>query len=421
MFGADRRFLISLFDAAVKAADPEAAIAAYLPEAPKGRTVVVGAGKAASKMALAFEKLWDKPLEGVVVDRHGMSAETRKVKVIQASHPVPDEAGIAASAALFEALEGLTEDDLVVALISGGASSLLPCPAGNLSLADEIAVNRALLASGAPITAMNVVRKHISDIKGGKLALAASPAPVVSLIVSDVVEDDPAIIGSGPTVPSHGSARDALAIVDDYDLKLPASVIEHLTKENAERGPTDPVFSNHAALVIASARVSLEAAANVAQAQGIKPVILSDSIEGEAREVGKVFAALAGEISRWNRPFERPVVLLSGGETTVTIGDSKCGKGGRNSEFLLSFACGIENCQNIAALAADTDGIDGSETNAGAFADGETMARIRKAGGNGEAFLANHDSWSAFSLIGDLFEPGATGTNVNDFRAILVR
>ena len=417
----DREILVALFTAAIKAADPKAAIAAHLPQKPKGRTVVIGAGKAASQMAAAFEVLWDGPLEGVVVDRHGPIASTRAIKVLQAAHPVPDHAGLVGSAALFEAVSGLTEDDLVVALISGGGSSLLPSPAGDLSFDDEVAVNKALLASGAPISAMNIVRKHVSSIKGGRLAAAAFPARVISLIVSDVAGDDPAMVASGPTVPSAGSASDALAIIREYRMALPEAVIAHLEAGHQAPDPGDPVFARNQVHVIASAGVSLEAAAHAAREHGIEAVILSDAIEGEAREVGKVHAAIAREIAQRNRPFTKPVIVLSGGETTVTIGSGPAGKGGRNSEFLLSFACEIEGLSGITALAADTDGIDGSQDNAGAFADGQSLARMRGAGVDPKALLAHHDAWSAFDASGDLFVPGPTGTNVNDLRAFLIR
>lgn len=420
-YSRQRAFLAGLFDAAVKAADPLEAIRAHLPARPKGRTVVIGAGKAASQMAAALESLWDGPLEGTVVARHGPIAECRHIRVLQSAHPVPDEAGLAASSALFEQLSGLTEDDLVIALISGGGSALLPAPPEGLDLADEIAVAKALLASGAPISAMNVVRKHMSRIKGGRLALAAAPARVVSLVVSDVPGDVAAFVASGPTVPDASTADEALAIVAGYRMPLPDRVMAHLNSAaSAAPKPDDPAFARNEVHVIASARVSLEAAAAQAEAQGIQAIILSDSIEGEARDIGRMHAAIARETRLRNRPFSRPVVILSGGETTVTMSGGKGGKGGRNSEFLLSLALDIDGVDGVHTLAADTDGIDGSEDNAGAFADGGTAAAIRAAGGDPKLFLAGHDAWSAFSLSGDLFVPGPTGTNVNDFRAILV-
>ena len=415
-----RPFLVSLFEAAVRAADPLEAIRAHLPEKPKGRTIVIGAGKAASQMAAAFEQLWDGPYEGVVVARHGPVEKTRHIRVLQSAHPVPDEAGLAGSQALLDAVEGLTEDDLVIALVSGGGSALLPAPPAGLTLGDEIAVNKALLASGAPISAMNTVRKHVSGIKGGRLAKAASPARVVSLVVSDVPGDNPAFVASGPTVPDEGSAEEALRIVADYRMALPDAVMAHLKSAAASAPkPADPAFARNSVHVIASARVSLEAAATEARRQGVEAAILSDQIEGEARDIGKMHAALAREVALRNRPFSKPVVILSGGETTVTITDTY-GKGGRNSEFLLSFALDIVGVDGIFALAADTDGIDGSEDNAGAFADGGSAARIRKAADDPRSFLARHDAWSAFSAAGDLFVPGPTGTNVNDIRAILI-
>jgi hydroxypyruvate reductase len=421
MIAEPRTFLTGLYEAAVEAADPLAAIRAHLPEKPKGRTIVVGAGKAASQMAAAFESMWDGPLEGAVVARHGPVAECKRIRVLQSAHPVPDEAGLAGSVELLRLVEGLTPDDLVVALISGGGSSLLPAPPAGLTLADEIAVNRLLLASGAPISEMNVVRKHVSRIKGGRLALAAAPARVVSLIVSDVPGDNPAFIASGPTVADWSTQADAMAIVTRYTMALPDLVMRHLRSEHAAAPrPDHPAFANQQHHIVASARVSLEAAAAKARALGVEAVILSDAIEGEARDIGRMHAAIARETALSNRPFSKPCVILSGGETTVTISGDTYGKGGRNSEFLLSFALDIDGVEGIHALAADTDGIDGSEENAGAFADGATITRMRAAGADPRDHLARHDAWSAFNASGDLFVPGPTGTNVNDLRAILV-
>ncbi|MBC2884491.1 glycerate kinase [Ochrobactrum sp. CM-21-5] len=420
-----KKFLTSLFDAAVAAADPELVIRANLPAKPKGRTIVIGAGKGSAQMAAAFERAWaekhDAPLQGVVVTRYGYGTPCERIEIIEAAHPVPDEAGLAASKRLFDAVSNLIEDDLVVALVSGGGSALLPSPPEGMTLADEIAVNKALLASGAPISAMNAVRKHLSTIKGGRLAAAAYPAKVFTLVVSDIPGDNPAFVASGPTVPDQTSRDEALKIIKRYRLELPEAVLTHIRSDAAHAPkPDDRVFANNEVRVIASAAVSLEAAVKEAKRHGVEAVILSDAMEGEAREVAHVHAAIAREVSERNRPFKKPVVILSGGETTVTI-RGKGGKGGRNSEFLLSFALDIDGYASIHALAADTDGIDGSEDNAGAFADGATVTRLQQAGEDGAARLANNDAWTAFDAIGDLFVPGPTGTNVNDLRAILVQ
>ena len=424
MDAADRDFLTGLFTAAVAAADPEAALRGNLPERPRGRTVVVGAGKGAAQLAAAFERLWDAPLEGVVVTRYGYAAPCARIRVLEAAHPVPDAAGLAASAALLEAVRGLGPEDLVVALICGGGSALLPAPPDGLTLSDEQALNAALLASGAPIGAMNAIRKHVSNIKGGRLAAAAAPARVVSLVVSDVPGDDPAQVASGPTVPDAVTRDDARALVASRGIALPPRIAAHLARPQADAPPPrEPVFARHEGRVIASAALSLEAAAARARAAGIGAAILSDAIEGEAREVGRVHAAIAREIRLRDRPFARPVVILSGGETTVTLrdGGSGGGRGGRNSEFLLALALGVDGLDAVAALAADTDGIDGSEDNAGAFATGTTAARLRARGLDPAALLAANDAFAAFEALGDLFTTGPTGTNVNDFRAILLR
>ena len=414
-----KTFLTSIFNAAVAAADPELTIKKHLPQRPKGRLIVVGAGKGSAQMAAAFEKAWDGPISGLVVTRYGYGAACKRIEVIEAAHPVPDEAGILAAQRLLKTVSGLTEDDLVVALVSGGGSALLPSPPTGLTLADEIAVNEALLASGAPIAAMNTLRKHVSTIKGGRLAVAAWPARVVSLVVSDIPGDNPALVASGPTVPEAATRADALRIVETYRMKLPDAVMAHLNADaaNAPR-PDDSRFASNEVHVIASAAVSLEAAAEEARRQGMEAVILSDSIEGEARDVGSVHAAIAREVATRGRPFSRPVLMLSGGETTVTLRAK--GRGGRNSEFLLSFAIGIDGIDGIHALAADTDGIDGSEDNAGAFCDGTSVTRMRTAGTDAKAMLAGNNAWTAFNASGDLFVPGPTGTNVNDLRAILV-
>ena len=416
----DRDLLTHLFETAVAAADPKKALAKHLPEPPIGRTIVIGAGKGVAQMAAAFEALWKHPLEGVVVTRYGYAAPTRTIRVLEASHPVPDEAGLAASDEIARAVSGLTSNDLVVALVCGGGSALLPAPPDGLTLEDEKSLNKALLSSGAPISVMNAIRKQVSTIKGGRLAQLAHPARVVSLVVSDVPGDAPAQVASGPTIPDPTNRKSALDCIDGYRIAIPDRLRAFL-KESPDTtpDPNDPVFSNHSVAVIASARLSLQAAAKAAERAGFTPVILSDAIEGEARDVGLVHAAIAREVRLRGRPFNPPVVILSGGETTVTIRD-RAGRGGRNTEFLLAFAGGIEGLE-ISALAADTDGIDGSEANAGAFATGRSWARLRALGIDPRGMLASHDAWSAFDALGDLFAPGPTGTNVNDFRAILIR
>ncbi|QTG16931.1 glycerate kinase (plasmid) [Agrobacterium tumefaciens] len=416
---APRDFLTSLFTEAVRAADPIKGIRLHLPPRPQGRTVVVGAGKGAAQMAAALETIWGGELEGIVVTRYGYGCTTRYIEIIEASHPVPDAAGLEASKKLLAAVRDLTPDDLVIALICGGGSALLPAPPTGMTLEDEIAVNEALLVSGAPISAMNVVRKHLSIIKGGRLA-ASTKAQVVSLIVSDIPGDNPAHVASGPTIPDGSTRHDALDIVEQYGLKLPEACIDHLRSPAADAPrPDDIVFVNHHHHIVASAGKSLEAAAVAAKKEGVDAVVLSDCIEGEARDVALVLAAIAREIAVRDRPFAKPVVLLSGGETTVTL-RGKSGRGGRNGEFALAVALAIDG-QQMDVLAADTDGIDGSEDNAGAFADGETVKRLRAAGIDPRRLLDRNDSYSGFAAIGDLFETGPTGTNVNDFRAILVR
>ena len=411
-----KAFLTALFDEAVTAADAHAALAQNMPARPKGRTVVVGAGKGAAQLAAAFEDLWEGPVEGVVVTRYGYSCPTRSIRVMEAAHPVPDAAGLAATQALFDAVADLGPDDLVVALVCGGGSALLPCPPAGMSLEDEQALNQALLASGAPIGVMNAIRKHASGIKGGRLAAAAHPARVVSLVVSDVPGDDPAQVASGPTVPDAVSLADARAMIAARGIVLPEPVIAALTPAPM---PDDAVFAQNEVRVIASARLSLEAAAQKAQALGVPAVILSDAIEGEAEVIGQMHAAIAREVITQERPFTAPVVILSGGETTVTLRHSD-GRGGRNTAFLLGFAQGIDGTKGITALAADTDGIDGSEDNAGAFADGGTAQAMRAAGVNPADALRRNDAWGAFDAAGTIFCPGPTGTNVNDFRAILI-
>ena len=413
-----RAFLTRLFEAAVAAADPVVILPRHLPARPKGRTIVIGAGKGAAQLAQAFEAAWDGPLEGVVVTRYGYAVPCERIEVLEAAHPVPDAVGLAASAALTKAVSGLGPDDLVVALVCGGGSALLPAPAPGLTLDDEQALNAALLASGAPISAMNAIRTALSGIKGGRLAAMAAPARVVSLVVSDVPGDDPAQVASGPTVPSRAGLAGARAAVAEWQIDLPDVLRAALDRAEEPPRPDDPVFARNEVRVIASAGLSLRAAADAVRAEGLPAAILSDAIEGEAREIGRMHAALARHVAEAGEPFAAPIVLLSGGETTVTLRGQ--GKGGRNTEFLLAAAMALDGADGITVLAADTDGIDGSEDNAGAFADGQSAARLRAKGHDAGALLGTNDAWSAFDSLGDLFVPGPTGTNVNDFRAFLI-
>ena len=416
----DRSLLERLFLQAVAQAQPALAVERHLPAPPKGRTVVIGAGKASAQMAKAFETAWSGDISGLVVTRYGYAEACERIEIVEAAHPVPDQAGQMAAQRLLELVSGLTADDLVVALISGGGSSLLPAPAQGLDLEDEQAINRALLASGAPIGVMNLIRNQFSLIKGGRLAAAAAPARVATLVVSDVPGDDPALVASGPTLPLSGGRAEARRLAALYRLDLPEVAQQLLdSDENLPPEPSHPVFVNNSVVTIASAALSLEAAADMARQAGIEAAILSDAIEGEARDVAQVHAALAREIAVRNRPFKKPVVLLSGGETTVTLRGK--GRGGRNGEFLLALAIALDGVEGVSALAGDTDGIDGSEDNAGAFVDGTTARRMREAGIDPQAALANNDAYTAFEAIGELFVTGPTGTNVNDFRAIIIR
>ncbi len=415
-----RGFLVELFDVAVKAGNPSSGIAAHLPKRPKGRVIVVGAGKASAQMAEAVEELWDGPLEGAVVSRHGTAAKLKQIRLMTAAHPVPDEAGLVASNHLLSLLQNLTKDDLVIALISGGGSALLPAPQAGLTLRDEIDLNTALLKSGAPISAMNAIRKHISRIKGGRLAAAAYPAKVVSFVVSDIPADILSLVSSGPTIPDEVSLKDVWDFIEKHDIGLSLKLSEFLKSAPAAPMPGDPVFAGHEVHLVASAKQSLKAAADHAVAQGVPAHVLSDAIEGESREVAKMHAAMALYAQSEGGVFTPPCVIISGGETTVTIGSTGAGKGGRNGEFALSFALAIAGRDGIHCLAADSDGIDGSEDNAGGFADGQTVDRILVKKLDPAAFLKAHDSWTALSHANDLFVTGPTGTNVNDFRAILL-
>ncbi|MEP5732044.1 MAG: glycerate kinase [Sulfitobacter sp.] len=412
----NRAFLAHLFHQAVAAADPLKALQGKLPKPTKGKTVVVGAGKGAAQLAQAFEQLWDAPFEGVVVTRYGYGAPCKTIRVMEAAHPVPDAAGLAAAQALKAAVSDLGPDDLVIALICGGGSSLLPDPPRGLELADLQALNEALLASGAPISVMNDIRKCFSGINGGRLAELASPAQICNLIVSDVPGDAPGEVASGPTVPGRPSPREVLDLIKARGILLPEPLMEDL--RNQPRDAPVSAAPRVTTQIIASAAMSLAAAAQAAQAQGVAAWVLSDSIEGEARDVANVHAALARQASQSGFPYPAPTVLLSGGETTVTLRNK--GRGGRNSEFQLALALALDGIPGISALAADTDGIDGSEDNAGAFVDGTTPNRMRAAGINPQVHLQMNDAYSAFEATTDLFVTGPTGTNVNDFRAILI-
>ncbi|MEO7567039.1 MAG: glycerate kinase [Aestuariivirga sp.] len=415
-----RAFLAEVFEVAVKAGNPLQGIKANLPRRPKGRVIVVGAGKASAQMAMALEALWEGPLEGAVVSRHGTTAELKQIKLMTAAHPVPDIAGLRASHHLLDLVQNLTKDDLVIALISGGGSALLPAPQEGLALQDEIDLNTALLKSGAPISAMNAIRKHISLIKGGRLAAAAYPAKVVSFVVSDIPGDVLSLVSSGPTIADDVSLGDAWNFIAKHDIALSSKLIAHLRSALPAPSPDNTVFAGHEVHLVASAKQSLKAAAAYALSRGLPAHILSDAIEGESHEVAKMHAAMAVFARSEGRPFQPPCLMLSGGETTVTIGHGGAGKGGRNGEFALSFALAIAGREGIHCLAADSDGIDGSENNAGAFADGKTVDRILATKLDPSAFLTAHDSWTALNEAGDLFITGPTGTNVNDFRAILL-
>jgi glycerate 2-kinase len=407
-----RSLLEESFRAAVAAADPKLIVAPHLPPPPRGRTYVAAAGKAAAAMAAAVEAHWQGPLEGIAITRYGHGAPTRHIRVVEAGHPVPDAAGEKAAREILEAVKRLTPDDLLLALLSGGGSSLLSLPAADVPMADLKAVTSQLLKSGAAIQEMNTVRKHLSAIHGGRLA-AASRAPVAALIISDVTGDDPTHIASGPCAPDPTTYEDAREILQRYRVAPPDSVRKRLGHAQDETPkPGDPVFRNVKNAVIATAHRSLEAAAGVFERHGIRPVILGDTITGEAAEVAKVIAALVHEIKTYGKPWPTPVALISGGECTVTL-SGEGGRGGRCSEFLLSL--GIET-GGAWAIAADTDGIDGSEDNAGAILTPDSMQRGR----NARALLAKHDSYGFFSALGDLVVTGPTRTNVNDYRAIVI-
>ncbi|MQB39640.1 glycerate kinase [Agrobacterium tumefaciens] len=413
-----RDALNRIFMAAVASADPEKVLQHHLPSPPKGRCVVVGAGKASAAMAAALEAAWPHvDLSGVVVTRYGHAVPTARIEIIEASHPVPDDKSAEAAKRILAAVEGLTADDMVIALISGGGSALMVAPAEGMTLADKMAVNRALLASGATISEMNAVRKHLSRIKGGRLALAARPAKVVSLLISDVPGDDPSEIASGPTVADPSDIETVREIISRYALDLPENVRKVLEKgeETPKAGDIDEDIR-----LIAAPSLALQAAAEEAVKLGLTPLILGDSLEGESKDVGAVMAGIALSASRKGLPVKGPAVLLSGGETTVTIGKGPAGKGGRNTEFLLSLALTLKGAGSIWAIAGDSDGIDGVEDAAGAVVTPDTLARMREAGVDPRQSLVSHDSYTAFKAAGDLVVTGPTLTNVNDIRAILI-
>ncbi len=414
-----RDLLKNMFAAAVDAAQPDLCIPKYLPPPPKGRTVVIGAGKASAAMARALERHWPAPLSGVVVTRYGYAVPCETIEIVEAAHPVPDAAGLQAAERILQTVQGLTADDLVICLISGGGSSLLPLPGAGVTLEDKQAINRALLKSGATITEMNCVRRHLSAIKGGRLAAACHPARVVTLLISDVPGDHPADIASGPTVADASTCADALEIVRRYGIELPAGARALLESGAGETvKPGDPRLANATAHIIASPQMALEAAAEVARQAGITPVLLGDSIEGESREVARVMAGIALQVRRHGQPFPTPCVLLSGGETTVTVRGN--GRGGRNVEFLLALALALDAAPDVHAVAADTDGVDGAEEVAGAFVTPHTLARAWAQGLRPRDSLDNNDGHGFFGALGDALVTGPTLTNVNDFRAILV-
>jgi glycerate 2-kinase len=419
-----RELLLGSFNAAVAAANPLEIVPPHLPTPPRGRTVVVGAGKAAGSMALAVENAWpaEAPLEGVVITRYGHGLPTRRIRVVEAGHPVPDEQGEAAAREILERARALGPEDLVLVLVSGGGSSLLSLPVPSVPMVDLKAVTRALLASGAPIQEMNTVRKHLSSIQGGRLA-AATRARVLALVISDVTGDDPTHIASGPCAPDPSTYADALEILRLHGVAAPHSIAKHLESgaaggvaETPKAG--DPAFARTENRVIASAYASLAAAASFFRSRGVTPMVLGDSVTGEAREVAKVYAALARQVRAHGEPVRPPVALVSGGETTVTVRGR--GRGGRCSEFLLSLAIELDGLEATHAIACDTDGIDGSEDNAGALLAPDSLQRARKLGIDARRLLAENDAYPFFATLGDLVVTGPTRTNVNDFRAILL-
>jgi len=419
MTPAPREFLRQLFNVAIASAQPALCVPPHLPAAPRGRTMVVGAGKAAAAMARAVEDHWPGPLSGLVVTRYGYQVPCSRIEVVEAAHPVPDASGLAAARRMLDMVHGRVADDLVLCLISGGGSALLPAPLTGMTLAHEQAVNRTLLHSGATISEMNCVRRHLSAIKGGRLAAACHPARVVTLLISDVPGDDPVDIASGPTVADPSTCADALAILRRYRMDMASEVLDVLQSGRGESvKPGDARLSASELHMIATPQMALEAAAARARAAGIAAHIMSDAIEGEARDVGRVLAAIALQVRNHGQPFAPPCVLLSGGETTVTV--TGTGRGGRNVEFLLSLGISLYGARQVYALAGDTDGVDGAEEIAGAFLDPHSLQRAWALGLQPKDFLARNDAHGFFEALGDSVITGPTLTNVNDFRAILI-
>lgn len=414
-----RELLQAMFQAAIDAAAPRLCIAPWLPPPPQGRTLVIGAGKAAASMAQALEAHWNGPLAGMVVTRYGYAVPTSQIEVVEAAHPVPDAAGLAAAERMLDRVAGLTTDDLVICLISGGGSSLLPLPAAGISLAEKQAINKALLASGATISEMNCVRRHLSRIKGGRLAAACHPARVLTLMISDVPGDDPVDIASGPTVADPSTCADALAVVRRYGIALPEAARKLLESGEGESvKPGDPRLARAESHLIATPQMALEAAAKVAQQAGVAVHILGDRLEGEARSAGTLLGGVARQVADRQQPFRPPCILLSGGETTVTVRGR--GRGGRNVEFLLALALALRGHPRIHALAGDTDGVDGIEETAGAIVTPDTLARAWALGINPATSLDDNDGHGFFGALGDAVVTGPTLTNVNDFRAIYI-
>ncbi|GAB3425949.1 glycerate kinase [Massilia solisilvae] len=411
--------MLDLFQRAVSAVDPLELVARHLPPPPKGRTVVIGAGKAAARMAQGVERHWQGELSGLVVTRYGHGAPTEHIEVLEAGHPVPDAASAKAAERMLAQVAGLGADDLVICLISGGGSALLSMPAPGITADEKRALNQQLLKSGAPIGEMNCVRRHLSAIKGGRLALACAPARVVTLVVSDVPGDDPAVVASGPTVPDGSTAHDALAILHKYGIAVSDQALRVLQDPAlAAPQPDDPRLAGNSVSVIATAQQALDAAAAAAREAGYTPLVLSSSMEGEAREVGIVHAGIARQVVEHAQPLAAPCVIISGGETSVTVRGN--GRGGRNVEFLLALAIALDGLPRVHAIACDTDGIDGTEDNAGAVIGPDTLARAAGCGLDPRAILANNDAYSLFARLSDLVVTGPTRTNVNDFRAILI-